>query len=125
MTKKQIEDLETIEYFVPDWGDFKDIKITDENRKSFLLFSERGIKSEKTKGYEKLLEGKRWRGIHMGMYEEGILDATMPYYVLLGGYEGEESTPRSVVNFMKKEMFKGHDADVIENAYQLVLSNKQ
>ncbi|MEK6882317.1 MAG: hypothetical protein AABY22_22045, partial [Nanoarchaeota archaeon] len=76
MTKKQIEDLETIEYFVPDWGDFKDIKITDENRKSFLLFSERGIKSEKTKGYEKLLEGKRWRGIHMGMYEEGILDAT-------------------------------------------------
>ena len=60
----------------------------------------------------------------MEMYEEGVLERSMPYFVLLGGYQGEKPMPRNVVNFMKKEMFKGIDGNVIENAYQLVLSNK-
>lgn len=137
-TKRQLEDLETIEYFVPDWGwgDKKDVEITDKDRELFLLYSERGIEPEiKTIGYQKLLEGKSWRGIHIHeLYEQGILDRSVPYFTLLGGCCGEkrkwynpmryfkglfrhDPMPRSVVNFMKKEMFKGYDAELIEKVY--------
>lgn len=43
----------------------------------------------------------------MGMYEEGVLEGSMPYSVILDGM------PKSVVEFMAKEMFKGRDADSI------------
>jgi hypothetical protein len=70
----------------------------------------------------------------MEMYEEGILDGSTPYFVLLGGATKKrkwyqfwkekwinEPIPRSVVDFMKKEMFKGHDVETIEMAYNIVL----
>ena len=77
----------------------------------------------------------------MRMWEESVLEGTLPYFTLLGG--GERSTkrrwwnpirylkgkwkfshnpiPRPVVDFMKKEMFRGADADTIEKCYQALL----
>ena len=107
-TKGQLKDLKSIEWFIPIF--YKDTEITDEDRKAFLDISERGIYPEtKSKGLEALEEGKRWRGIHVGMYEEGVLDGTMPYFVIL------QDMPLEVVDFMKREMFQGSDKDIIES----------
>ncbi len=72
------------------------------------------------------------------MYEDGVLDGSMPYFVILGGYDKtvvrkwwqfwkkkythvHDPIPRAVVNQMKKEMFKGIDAEIIEKCYQSIL----
>lgn len=115
-TSKQEKDLETILYFIPPTG--KKVDITDGDIEAFFAFSERGTPRPQKQnpleynGFDALCEGKRWRGVHMGMYEDGVLEGSMPYMVIL------EDMPRSVVDFMKKEMFKGIDADLIEECYQ-------
>mgnify|MGYP001617589116 CR=1 FL=1 len=114
-TLKQLKDLETIIYFIPYL--LSSVEITDEDKKSFFLISERGIYPKVyTDGIQALIEGKRWRGIHMfEMYEPGILDGSMPYIVIL------EGMPRNVVNFIKGELFKGTHAEIIEKVYQITL----
>lgn len=106
-TAKQTRDLESIEYFIP--AQMKDIEITEEDRLSFLAHSERGIEPERTKGIEALIEGKRWRGIHVGMYEEGVLGGSMPYAVIL------DDMPKVVRWYMAREMFQGIDSQIILN----------
>lgn len=129
LTTRRKKDLETIMYFMPD---LKGIKITDKDIKMFFEHSEQGRHKNKMKsdhfkdGFNLLLQGKRWRGIHIHeLYEPGILDGSMPYFVLLGGYKifdkKEEIVPRNVVDFLKKEMFKGEDAKLIERTYQEIL----
>jgi len=128
LTKRQNNDLETIKFFIPDC--LKKIIITDEDIVKFFEYSEKGLHKQDIvdrnmkDGFNALVEGKRWRGIHIhGMYEEGILDGSMPYLVILGGINlKEEIMPRSVVDFMKKEMFKGKDSDIIEECYQEILN---
>ena len=111
LTNKQSKDLETINYLNNiDKGDY-----TGQDIKIFFDFSEKGIRPEvETVGFKTLKEGKRWRGIHMEMYEEGVLDGSTPYRILL------ESVPESVKDFMKREMFKGIDADIIERVWRLI-----
>lgn len=144
MTKKQENDIEICRYFIPDI--IKHIPITKQDIQMFLEWSEQGKHKDKTgtwailpkelqNGFNALIEGKQWRGIHMQMYEDGVLDGTMPYFTLLGGYDTtlkikwwqfwkpkfthvHKPIPRNVVEYMKKEMFKGHDADLIEKVYQ-------
>ena len=114
LTNKQQKDLDTILYFSLERICKKE-EITNKDIEDFFAFSERGIKPEiETKGYKELNNAKGWRGVHVGMYEEGVLDGTMPYIVIL------EGAPRCVVDFMKREMFKGIDAEVIENCYQIL-----
>lgn len=104
ITKKQENDLFSILYFLPQ----KKVKITKEDTRDFFNFSDRGeMPKRETKGYEALKEGKRWRGIHMRMYEEGIMDGSVPYSVLL------EEMPQKIVSFISKEMFKGKDKKLI------------
>lgn len=147
LSTKQIYDLESIMYFIP--KTIEHIEITHEDVKMFFEYSDKGLHKEKTgtfvllpkelqNGFNALIEGKKWRGINMMMYEEGVLDGTMPYYTLLGGYDGTRKRkwyelwkpkyvhyhipmPRSVVDFMEKEMFKGKDAELIEKVYQQLI----
>lgn len=133
LTSKQKKDLETIIYFIPESR--RSIPITDKDIEKFFEHSDHGKHKEDTvmshfwDGFNVLVAGKRWRGIHMEMYEEGVLDGSVPYFCLLGGLENKKRwwqfwksphkpVPRSVVEFMKKEMFKGSDADVIEQTYR-------
>lgn len=93
---------------------------------AFALFSERGIKPdlydlENPIRYKKLCESKRWEGIQIQMWEDGNMDGSMPYRSLLGWDDPKEMMPRFMVNFIKKEMFKGIDAEIIEEVYQEVL----
>jgi len=125
-TKKQRNDIECIKYFIP--SNCKYPPITEKDEEMFLGWSERGLHKEmeseyKMDGFNALVQGKRWRGIHIHeMWEPGVLDGIISYWDLLGGYDSKEIMPRVVVDFMKKEMFKGKDAKVIEKDYQEVLN---
>lgn len=144
ITQSQKNDIECIKWFIPSIV-FKNIIITDLDINKFLDYSERGKNKEligdyKIDGFNALIQGKRWRGIHIHeLYEQGILDGTIPYFTLLGGFCGgkrkwynlrryfvgkfkHDLIPRVVVNFLKKEMFKGKDAELIENCYQELIS---
>jgi len=126
MTPKQQKDIESIMFFIPK---LKYPTSTKEDIKNFLELSERGLHKElenylKMDGFNALVQGKRWRGIHVHeLWESGILDGLVPYWTLLGGENPKEIMPRSVVDFMKKEMFKGIDANRIEYHYQEVLKH--
>lgn len=94
----------------------KSIYISEDDEIMFLEYSEKGKHKDKISGipyvmdgFNALIQGKRWRGIHIHeMYEKGILDGTMPYIILL------ENMPRSVIEFLQKEMFRGEDKDIID-----------
>ena len=112
---------------------------TEECVKKFFDWSERGKYKDVVYGgisyFDALREGKKWAGIHMHeLYEQGILDGSMPYFSILGGFDNQKRwwqfwksphkpVPREVVDFMKKEMFKGIDKDVIESCYQEILKH--
>ncbi len=97
---------------------------------AFINFSERGIKPDfsvidSPLRFRQLQEAKRQQGIQMQMWEDGILEgAGLGYRTILGGEEDEELLPREIVDFMKKEMFKGIDATIIEETYRDILKNK-
>jgi hypothetical protein len=120
LTSKQQEELIVWEYFIPQT--VKWLPKTDKDIEMFFEWSEQG--KHKAKGvlvdnsyFNALREGKRWAGIHWGMYEDGVVSGDFPYIVLLSG---KDRLPRPVVNQMKREMFKGKDADVIEECYQMI-----
>jgi len=116
LTRKQQNELECIKYFMD-----KDDKFNDEDIGMFFFYSECGIKPKAgTEGYESLLQGKRFRDIHVGMWEEGVLDGTVPYSDLFGEGAREEKDvpPKSVVEFMAKTMFQGIDYDIIMASYK-------
>lgn len=144
LSQKKQNEIEVWEYFMPsncDWA-----KKTEKDIEMFFEWSEQGkhkefiatptFKPEGRTYFHALVWGKKWAGINMHeLYEPGILDGTMPYHTLLGGYDKtvyrkwwqfwkpkrwhkNQPIPRAVVDFMKKELFRGRDADLIENIYQ-------
>lgn len=117
------KEIERLEYFIPTQNIRKMISADD----AFANFSERGIEPdfshvENPLRYFQLLEAKKWQGVHMRMWEEGILDGSVPYWTILGGENPKEILPRNIVNFMKKEMFEGQDSELIEKCYQTILN---
>lgn len=120
LTKGQQRDLDLLLWFYP-------CEYTDAHLQEYFDFSERGIKPKD--GYDgmfssnPLIVAKSRRGLQLGMWEEGILDLSVPYHTLLGGESRDELMPRYVVDFMKKEMFRGIDAETIETAYQRILKD--
>lgn len=135
MTKGRKRDLISIEYFIPktitDWdlictaGDSGTIEHPDgvSPEQAFFEHSDMGILmvGRKVCGrgrLEALLSGKSWRGVHMEMWEEGVIEGTVPFICLMGIYE-EHLIPIEVVEFMKKAMFKGKAAKAIDDAYKL------
>lgn len=115
LTKAQQNELEVFCYFSA--GKIKPDDFSNEELKAYYDWSERGIGSN-VKNTNRIGQAKRWTGVTMRMYEQGILDGTMPYSVILGKTPyNDKPVPRSVVDFMKKEMFKGIDAELIEKCY--------
>lgn len=122
------KEVERIKWFIPvgcngiPYGK-KAIKAEE----AFILFSERGIKTpleniEDPYKYRQLLEGKRWQGIHIQMWEDGIMDSCcLGYWTLLGGEDPKEVPPEYVVKFMSTTMFKGHDKDMILRVYEEII----
>ena len=145
ITKRQKTELKVIEYFIPSWMNWnKYIKSKLYNRdilkddmgedaeQVFFDYSDRGIpikgrKVKKPKRLKQLLWGKKWREIHCQettMWQGGILNGSVPYDVLLSG-DNNQIMPREVVNHMKKALFNGLDADIIEKHYQEIINEKE
>jgi len=86
LTKSQQNEIEVWKYFIPTTVKWE--QETEKDINKFFEWSQKGLHREKIYGdnsyFNALREGKRWAGIHMKMYEEGILDGTMPYYTILG-----------------------------------------
>jgi hypothetical protein len=108
MTRKQKLDIEIIKHFIPQV--FADIEITSQDCKNFLAFSERGIKrggeylgwgpaTNFLDGYNALIQGKRWRGVHIHeMWKPDVQEG------LLLIQELEEDFPDFVITFIKREL---------------------
>ena len=142
LSKSQLNELEVWKHFIPQ--NLRNIAIKDSDIKKFFEWSEQGKHKEELSvpiyenpdGFFALYQGKKWAGIHIHeLYEPGILDLSMPYFTILGGYDitikrkwwqfwkqkythRHNPPPRPVVEFMKKEMFKGIDSEIIEKCYQ-------
>lgn len=126
------KEIKRIEYFIP-----KNYSGVEKGKKpitadeAFILKSERGIDTplgdiENPYRYRQLLEGKRYQGITCHeLWEPAILEGSLSYWTILGGENPKEVLPRCVVDFIKKEMFKGIDAELIERVYQKVLEEHQ
>lgn len=113
LTPKQQIEIERLKWFS------KRTDFTDKEINEYFDWSEHGIG---TGGILSLIKEKQ--GITMGMWEQGILDGSVSYFTLLGGEDKKELPPLNVINFIKKEMFKGVDADIIECTYQDILRSK-
>lgn len=117
MTVKQKQDVELCLYFCPNQYYHPP---TDDEVREFLDWSERGLNKQEAKfSTNPIILGKSRRGLTIEMWEQGVLEGTTPYLTLLGGED--TIIPRTVVDFMKREMFKGEDADIIERAYQSLI----
>jgi hypothetical protein len=110
MTKKQQQELDCLKWFWPE------LKYTNEEAKEYFDYDVKGGDIPKD---NPIYLAKQWRGrtIHE-LWEQGILDGSVPYFVLLGGEDKKEIPPRKVVDFIKREIFKGIDANMIEKVYQ-------
>ena len=106
ITKRQKDDLECVKWFIPDWVDWQES--TEKDEKSFLEYSERGLHKDKINhffykqkwrdGFNALIQGKRWRGIHVKeLWEKGAVEGT------IGKYEIMESLPAVVARYVAKE----------------------
>lgn len=114
MTPKQTKDLEVTKYFIPTI--MNGIEITKQDEERYLEWSERGLHKDlvdtyKMDGFNALIQGKQWRGVHMEMWEDTVLEGIIGYRELL------LDVPKSVMEFMSKEMFKGIDKNKIELLY--------
>jgi hypothetical protein len=116
-SRKQLADLVTIEFFIP--PAYRSTGITEQDRIDFMAYSDRGeivrpsefgtMKTGQLTGYQILLQAKRWRGIHMELWETGIMDGSVPIAVLV------EDLPPEVIDFAKRELFKGFIAEMISS----------
>lgn len=60
---------------------------TEQEIREYIDLSERGIGKERGKfSKNPLVIGKSRRGLTMEMWEEGVLEGTVPYMTLLGGF---------------------------------------
>jgi len=119
------KEIERLEFFIRN-SPAKDF-VGEDADKAFIDFSEKGIKTELEElqnpiRYKQLCQAKRWQGITMQMWEDSILDGSIPYWTLLGGENPKEILPKNIVDFLKKELFKGIDKETIEKCYQEVLA---
>ncbi len=119
LSKGRKKELECITYFIPRFVKWD--KITEEDIKKYFEWSDEGKHKDIIKshwefphdGFTALRQGKRWRAIHAKeMYEGGILDGSIPYSVLLEGF------PKCVMEYLSKEMFQGHDKELIEEVWR-------
>lgn len=115
LTQAQQNDIDICTYFYP-------CTPTDQEKEDYLAMSEHGIGDKRGKLSDNpLIIGKTRRGLTMGLWESGVLEGSTPYHTLLGGED--RPIPRIIVDFMKKEMFRGIDADLIERTYQDIIAS--
>lgn len=130
LSKWRVKDLHCLEFFIPkqykqylsEYNSILELPIED--IEAFFRYSDLWELTRELTDYPQkddwfniLVQAKRWRGIHIWMYEEGILDGSVPYSVLL------EDMPKCVVDFLSKEMFQWIDKERIQRVYKEYILN--
>ena len=115
-------EIKRLEYWLRDIIG-EDMVTADE---AFIQFSERGVKPDfskilNPKRYHQLQDAKMVEGWHVDMYEQGVLERSVPYWVLLGGTNPKEIPPLEIAVWMSKQLFKGKDSELIMNCYKQVI----
>ena len=104
LTKGRLKDIEIIKFFIPSWCPY--INPTEQDMIDFLYLSERGIYRQNVhytlfNGYNALIQGKRWRGIHIHeMWNAAISEGIITINEL------KEDLPDEVFIFTCKELNK-------------------
>ncbi len=107
------KDVQIAKYFIP--TQLKHIEITKEDENKYVEWSSQGKhktdikRSHFTDGFNTLIWGKKRAGLHMGLWEEAVLEGSIPYCDLIPGL------PKHIREFAAKEMFKGEDRQIILN----------
>lgn len=139
------KEKELLHYFMPVVS--RNIELFPQDYEDYFANSEHGVVPvDESEGYRALCESKRWRGIfcestqtHRAEYENGILEGTMPYFTILGGHDTvsrrkwwqfwkpkyvfkHTPIPRPVVDYLKRALLNGKDAEIIEKCYKEILS---
>jgi hypothetical protein len=120
LSKKQQNDLESILWFIPSWCKYE--KPTGQDIEDFFEYSEKGKFQDRAiqancpnkhgkfplDGFSALIQGKRWRGIHVNeMYRKGLegdardgkyMAPDVPLAILF------ENMPEVVKNYVSKEL---------------------
>lgn len=109
MTEKQQNEIKCLDYFSPIGFKYKGNDKCNAEEEYFRITQDGKKKNFKNARLEQLLDAKKWRLRMMEMYENGVLEGSVPYYTIL------EGTPKVVKEFMAKTMFKGYDKELILN----------
>ena len=130
MTKKQVGEIKCLDYFrrknidysksVYNIAEIMGVNCTEDKEgllaeEAYFEITDNGKKdvvvNDKARLNE-LLDSQKWRLRTMDMWEQGVLDGTIPYIELI------EESNKEVVNFMASTMFQGTDKDIIINLYK-------
>ena len=124
--KKEVKENMSVvlaKYFMP--LAMKKIIITEDDKKKYLEWDERWLHKEEvddfkfmfqTSGFSALVRGKQRAWIHVAIYEQGILDGSMPYYVIFD----EGKLDIAIVKYLAWTLFKGKYRNDIMNQYYLL-----
>ena len=115
LSTKQLNEIECLDYFALANCDYKDNTVEE----AYFQITNSGVKKVKTNNGDrlrKLLDTKKWRLRFMDMYEQGILEGSVPLYTLLG-FENNNIIPKYIIKFITKTLFKGKDKDMIISFY--------
>lgn len=121
LSPKQQNEISVWEYFIPQNCQW--LEKTDDDIKKFFEWSEQGkhkndleipmYKKEGRTYFHALVWGKKWANIHIHELWEPDIGTTIGYIELV------DEMPRVVIDFIKKEIFKGADSEVIEKSYEI------
>ncbi len=102
ISDKQKIDIEVIKYFIPSRVNYP--KLTEQDIRKFLEYSDKGLHKGSVDervfdGFNALVQGKRWRGIHIHeLWKKGLEEGVLFLFEL------KEDLPREVYNFLCREL---------------------
>ncbi len=114
MTKKQQNEIKCLDYFSLAKELYAGNDECNAEEEYFKITQDGKSKKYKNARLEQLLDAKKWRLRQMDMYEQGIIDGSVPFSTLLFD-EDEKALPNYIINFMAKTMFKGMEKETIIN----------
>jgi len=118
LTKKQQLEKENLEWFCPTL--FQQYPAKSGDFEEYLAKSERGKKPTVRMfgDYNPYIEAKRWRAITIHeLWEASFNDMDWPGYYWLMREEDGTRIPEHIKDYIKKEIFKGKDTEIIDKCY--------
>lgn len=114
MTNKQQKEIKCLNYFAISIQLYRGDDECNAEEEYFKITQDGKPKKYKNARLEQLLDAKKWRLRMCDMYEQGIIDGSVPFSTLLFDEDGK-ALPNYIINFLAKTMFKGTEKETIIN----------